>query len=241
MKNTFSELVFISLSLLFLIGAGCLACITPLPRQNVHFDVSQKTSYYKAVVMVHSVPTLMMSAPSQGTAFAITEDLLFTAGHVCESMVKRTNDGIDTGEIMLLPSDRKGWPIESEAVSASIVHFTNDEQDICLLKSIDHGFPTLTLSKHYDSVSTGDSIITIGCPKGLLHIVEDGRIATSTENVLFLNLHVEGGNSGSPVLLGKEVIGMVVSYYSRKDGALRKMSNAVPVVKLQEFLNKHGE
>ena len=173
-----------------------------------------------------------------GTAWAVTPDLMITAGHLCKSAQARINAGQDYEILQWDFVDMKGSISEGEK-DARILAISNSH-DICILKSEDHGLTPLRLSQRVDLMLTGDMLTVTGYPHGIPFLVQkDGHIIAIDDEELYIDIFIEPGNSGSPVLWMNEVVGMVVAYPISESTLITQTCKAVSVKELQKFLNEH--
>lgn len=232
--------VILLATLLFVFGS-CLSCIkntryTTLDITN--FGNPSKPVYFSSVVRVMSDPVNPLDKTLFGTAFAVTPDLMFTAGHLCKSAQARIDAGQDHEVMKWDFVDEKGQISEGyEDVKILAIH---DSKDVCLLKSEDHGLIPLRLSQRVDLMITGDMLIVAGYPHGIPYLVQkEGSMIAIDDQSLYADLFIEPGNSGSPVIWMDEVVGMIIVYPVSDSTLITQTSKAVSVKELQKFLNEH--
>lgn len=165
------------------------------------------------------------------------------------SIVNLTTDqGSGTGFII----HSKGWVLTNQHVvnDEIIVHGTvgqstlayelevigsghNDQLDLALLEILeaDRTFPVIKPAQELPKI--GDTAITLGNPRDLGISLSKGSVSRVSETVLQLDLTVNSGNSGGPVLNEHgECIG-VISY---KQDDVEGYGFAVPLSKMRTFL-----
>lgn len=130
------------------------------------------------------------------TTFAVNSAQTLTNRHVCIGALSNSADL---------------W-IEGE--KAQIVKISAD-YDLCLL-AVKHNLKPLAISSKYE---IGDEVMVIGFPLGLvktttygtiaaLDLVDD-RLPKGLQHSLIITAPIAGGNSGSPVIVNGEVVGIV--------------------------------
>jgi len=192
---------------------------------------------YQSVCRVTSITT-EGKASYHATAFAVTPDLLLTAGHFCAGVAERISEGKEIPVQALFPVDKLGQP--REIIPATILSFEYEKGglDICLLVSPNHGLVPLRLAGSADHLRNGDTIYTAGFPQatyGLVH--RSGHLTVIDPPVIYVSLYIEPGASGSPALKNDEVIGMVIRY---KNDELFGTTILLSVDELVEYLAAAG-
>lgn len=172
--------------------------------------------YYRSIGLVSTQPTDKAKGMRMtGTAFAVDNDHLLTAGHVCRGAQKAQKDGMaKRGGLNITLVNRHGHHSAQFRVGILAI---SETRDICLLYKRDHGMDPLALSRRVDDVEVEDQIVVVGAPRGYFMVRREGWIISNSvhfsnlqPDLLFLACPVEKGNSGSPVIWNGEVIGMVV-------------------------------
>ena len=158
-------------------------------------ELSKKFDYKKALKSV----VLLKAENSTGTGFIISsEGLVLTNSHVlngedfCHGLVGNSTKAI-----------------ELEVIS----DWGSKNVDLCLLKIVDEDqFNNLELESD-ETPEIGDIVYTIGNPKGLGLSLTKGTISRISKNGdIQLDLTVNPGNSGGPLLNEKGKVIGVVSY-----------------------------
>ena len=224
-------------------GVSCMSCITHQKRYIVVPPNGQvQQQYYDSVVLLYLKPGPKGSSNYQATGFAITEDYLLTAGHFCTRLQNNRQKGINSKYMGMQGSDRHGNPYEA---GDAIIVANHHKHDMCIIKSNGHGLTPLPLLGDLSFVETEDKITTIGAPHGFFPVRRDGHVISKDsskqpqlqmEQLLFIEVNIEPGSSGSPVIWNGQVIGIVVKLiYDNhlKDGALATRGDHVV-----EFVDK---
>lgn len=121
----------------------------------------------------------------------------------------------------------------SEPYSLKVIYPGSDEIDLCLLRiESSNRFPYIPMAHKVPSL--GDEVMTIGNPRGIGLSVSKGVISRMGEDGdLQLNLQLNPGNSGGPVLNQQgELIG-VISFLIEE---IQAMSFAIGLPQIQSFI-----
>jgi S1-C subfamily serine protease len=115
------------------------------------------------------------------------------------------------------------------------IHWGDEDLDLCLLQ-IDSNNSFVPISWSKEPPSLGDEVVTIGNPHGIGLSMSKGVISRlDDENNLQLNMQLNPGNSGGPVMNHQgEVLG-IVSYLIKEISA---MSFAIGMEQIEEFINE---
>ena len=195
-------------SLLLSLNA-CISVHVPNPIVAVN---EQREVYWHSFGMIYAYDAGTTEPGLIGTSFAISDDEMITAGHVCLSIL--------TGQILrelefstrvtYLAGDKLKEIKDIEVVKMDTVN------DLCLLKKKNHGLTPLKLAK---SVSVGEDIRILGAPLGVFPMETDGKVMSldskhidkELAGKILLSAPAFGGNSGGPIINEKaEVIGVLV-------------------------------
>ncbi len=198
------------LSLLFLSACTITLQVPAQVAAKPEVDISQ---WHKSVGEVY-VKAAKVDGGLAGTAFAISKDLLMTAGHVCVGTIEYQASG-DLGENIQLITMKDGIKQYIDGVEILEV---DEPHDICLLKKSGHGLIPLKFLRDYDNLKFRDKVWVVGAPRGMLISEQEGRVMDTSmdqkfplKGKLLISSAVAGGNSGSPVLNERgEVVGMLV-------------------------------
>lgn len=186
-----------------------------------YFQKSSSTAYdpvdsLKSVTKISvEVITPNGSGRMSGTAWAIDEDHLLTAAHVCVTYVELKEAG-PVGDYMDLEYFY-GDKINTRKIAWDIM-FSDVSSDLCLLRAEDHGFIPLNIAEDLN-ISIGDTVYVVGAPLGFIGFITEGRLVNksvdlspSMLNRMIVSAAATGGNSGGPVLNEYgQVIGVLVA------------------------------
>jgi S1-C subfamily serine protease len=167
------------------------------------------TKIEKSVAMVYA-NAVGMKGRMSGTAFAIDEDYLITAGHVCSGIMEYQDQGILENTIRL-QLVRDGQPI-AEKDGAEVVDI-DGVHDVCLLRKPNHGLKALEFVDNYNKdVDFKDPLWLVGYPYGINFSWQEGNVINANyKGELLISAAVAGGNSGGPVVnKDGKVVGIVV-------------------------------
>lgn len=170
----------------------------------------------KSIAMVYA-NAVDQSGRMSGTAFAIDDDYLITAGHVCAGLMEFQDQGILEDNIRLqLSIDGKPSVIKSnvEVVDIDGVH------DICLMRKQNHGLRALEFVEKYSrDVEFESSLWIVGYPYGVNFSWQEGNVINPNfKGELLVSAAAAAGNSGSPVVNADgKVIGILVRGYQPYD------------------------
>jgi len=231
----------------FLLSCLCLTVLAIFPacktvNQQNHFEkdlskYSESIFYNESIAFVKLFFTDIdreKRYSAQGTAFAINENFLLTAGHVCDI----PNDVV-FDEIKLKKINKYGvFDPDLEKEKSAIIISIHEFYDACLLYSKQHGFKPLKMARTLDHVYSGDVVFSVGCPGGLPYVKEFGTVVMigrgeEERKEVVLNLKINKGFSGAPVIRNNEVIGLVYAYWDVSK--YREISFAVSSEILVEF------
>jgi hypothetical protein len=158
--------------------------------------------------------TVRVSA-SSGTGFVVSPDgYLLTNEHVVHGATQVT-----------VTANATEYP-------AAVVR-TDPDNDIALLKISATGLPVVALGDS-DRVAIGDTVYTIGCPRGICGTATQGRVANvnvGTENMILVDLTATHGSSGGPLFNARgEVVGITTAgLIANAEGETSGFTLAVPI------------
>lgn len=149
-----------------------------------------------------------------GTAWAIDENNVVTAAHVCEAFSEFRQQGIG-GDIKVTRLNDK-FKLEEKTVSTMKILFSDTANDVCLIKYEKHGLLPMKLAA---DVKFGDKVYIVGAPLGFLGFILDGLVVNTEAYLdqkypdkLIVSAAATGGNSGGPVINDRgEVVGMLIA------------------------------
>lgn len=132
-----------------------------------------------------------------GTVFAVSDEYLITADHLCEA--------VDKGHRLIIPDGKYATK------SLRIVR-QNKEADLCLLAG-NVGLRPLRMARL--DVAEGARVYAYGAPRGISSVLTQGHAGLSLEyekrKFRIVTAQVTGGNSGGPLLNSRgRVVGVIV-------------------------------
>jgi len=222
------------ISLSVLLGVSCLSC-SRFPNK---INTLLRSKFYNSIALLQSTPGRNGHGGGMATGFAIDEEYILTAGHFCETLDRLKKDQMVGDKILVVRSDNRGLP--RTPIIATMIAYDRPK-DICVLSAKDHGMEPIALADSIAPLTTEDKVTVIGAPRGFFPVRRDGRIISSLayrfqqfNDMLFIAVNIEVGNSGSPVIKDGEVIGMIVILPHH----IHETALAVPIDEIREFLNK---
>lgn len=138
-----------------------------------------------------TLPELLLSPPVLGSVASGTGFVIHPDGYVL------TNEHVVSGAAAITVL------IGGTSYPATVVA-SDATRDVAVLKVSAQGLPTVTLGDS-DSVTKGDTVYAIGCPRGICGTMTQGRVANVGVNVngvglIMMDLTITHGNSGGPLL-----------------------------------------
>lgn len=221
-------------SLALILSVSCISC-SRFPNK---INNLLRSKFYSSVALLQLTPGEKGFKGGVATGFAFDEDYLLTAGHFCQSAAALLKEGFVGEKVLLVRSDKRGLP--RTPILANIVGY-DGKRDICIIKSEDHEMDVLSLAYSTSELRTEDEITVIGAPRGFFPVRREGRIISTLayrfqqfNDMLFIAINIQAGNSGSPVLRHGEVVGMIVI----QPLGIHETALAVPVDEIREFIKK---
>jgi S1-C subfamily serine protease len=208
-----------------------------VPHAQVQLeDTEQK--YYESIVQLRTQPVPPATDTIQATGWAPTKDYIITAGHFCQGLNKNIEEKKAKADIRMFRALHDGLKLET--LQAIILEISKDH-DLCILLAPNHGIKVLQIMADMDHLETEDRIVVIGSPVGFFPVRRSGHIISTTspqfewKNLLFLEIDIQKGNSGSPVIWNGYVVGVVVILPE----ALHNSGLAVRGDNLLSFINEY--
>jgi len=176
------------------------------------------------------------------SGFAYDEDHIMTAGHFCVSAL----------EIQIFKSHKQDVRMKyyDKDMKVKVRYFLEIEEmsrteDLCVLRSVKHGLPTLKIVDDYDKIKIRDNVTIVGAPSGIaigefygnvMALEYDGFGPKEIQDMLVVSAPSTGGISGSPIILDStgEVIGVLVRGHVYFD----HLSFGVSGKKIKKFLDE---
>jgi V8-like Glu-specific endopeptidase len=170
-----------------------------------------------------------------------------TAGHVCATHKELVEKELAEPGFEVIGTNSQGEPWEIGRAEIIAVVNKKFKEDICIIKLKDHSLVPLSIAVNIDHVQVEDKVYFTGAPKGMFPVRREGFvIATSStrkpfEKCIVLSLNVQSGASGSPLMLGHQVIGMIIATTSNMhdNKGLHNGAIAVPAQDLIEFIKNN--
>ena len=189
--------------------------------------------YHKAVYSINCL--LEDDDECCGTAFAIgTNGYLLTNAHVV-TKVTSEEDGQVNFEIHdnITATSYNGDVLECELIDIDIM------LDIAILK-VNKRIDDSVKLDHYESIRTGEKVVTIGNSKGEGIAVTEGLISDKDRTVckkskILISVPINKGNSGGPLFNIKGLVVAVVAS-GKKDAVA--MNYAIPIKDVIKFVKK---
>jgi serine protease Do len=194
--------------------------IAVMTEEETRIKLFEKTK--NAVVKI-------ITAEGTGSGFIFSSDgLVVTNAHVVKA-----EDGTIPAQVKVELAD--GTTLTSEVLG------TSKTQDLALIKIPNQTkLQTLPLAPK-NSIQTGQNVYAIGAPYGRENVFTTGTLnKIDTSSALLLHdARINPGNSGGPLINSKgQVIGVNVSIYHGGNSG-QGIGQAIPVDKLQIFLNAY--
>lgn len=173
-----------------------------------------------------------------GTAFAVSSKYLITAGHFCKAHAMLSGMGVAKSEVSLVTFAPNLIDLVEDDGVAIIAY--DEVNDVCVLEKSGHGLNILHFSDRYEQLKTGDYLVIVGAPLGVMASAFDGVVVSKDEEIgglpkLIGSMPVTGGNSGSPVLNENgDIVGMLIAGHAAYD----HLAVCTPVVAIKRFYDK---
>ena len=185
--------------------------------------LSNESDVYRSVVKValkaqvpkrvhHRVEQVELTV--SGTAWAVDSDHLITAGHVCVAFSELYAQGF--ARYLTISWFDKDFDLQERVAPGLSIEFVDEQNDLCMLTSHDHGFKPLKLAK---SVRFAEPVWMVGAPLGILGFMMPGKVVNAhldlDEDLLdktVISSATTHGDSGGPVVdQNGDVIGVLVN------------------------------
>ena len=202
-----------------LIAALCVLLVSCCTFNfNVNSD-SKQSGYdphdaLMGVAMV-TVRTIDKRGSLSGSAWAIDQHHLITAGHVCSGIVEGQASGDLEDDIQLVYYKNHNYT--KGTLHGAKIDAIDTKNDICLLGFDNHGLDPIKLAKKIAKVT--DKIWIVGAPMGIMSSVAAGEVMSIGEDFgpdfpdkFVVDAQAAPGNSGS-VVIDKDgnAVGMLIA------------------------------
>jgi len=203
---------YLSFLLVFLCSCAQFSCAGLLPKfpKSGGSGADDKKIYASVAKVSGNDGTQSVGA---GTGFAVDDETMITAGHVCVSIYEGNVKGklLDKVDLSIVHNNRL---LILEQVMEIVA--IDETMDICILKG-DHGLVPLKFAD-FSKVEIGDKVTIVGAPLGFFPTKTVGYVTLPNmtrdglfKNRLVVSAGVSPGNSGSPILNEDgEVIGLLI-------------------------------
>lgn len=194
------------------IFSGCASFVGQSSDGSAKYDVKSAFNSVVKISMVVDSPEVGKGEIS-GSAWAIDEDNLITASHVCEAFIEFRSMG--AGKDMKI-TYFDGVGLDVRLANDMLIVVSDVANDVCLIRYEDHGLVPL---KPASKVEFGEAVYIIGAPMGFLGFIFDGRVVYTDYDLgekykhkVVVSAASTGGNSGGPIInQDGEVIGMLIA------------------------------
>jgi S1-C subfamily serine protease len=221
--------------------AGCSLTVN-LATTPKNGDIKGKTfsadTAYKSITRI-SAKASEGGGELSGTGFAIDENNIMTAGHVCLGIMELQEQGLIEKEIYM---DYYGPDGETILTAKGLKIVAADPiNDICIINKEDHGLLPVVFAKDYKAVKIHKTeAFIVGAPLGVFATTYEGEVVSTDMDFgifmahkLVVSTPAAPGNSGSPVFNEDGVlIGMLIA----GDGSFDHLSICTSLPALQLFI-----
>jgi len=219
-----------------------VSCVTFSPQtyQNIP---SQKwnpdTAFASTAKVYFNITKAAGGGSLSGTAFAITDKYLLSAGHVCVAYAELEAKGLIEPEIYL---DIYGADGETIITLKDVtIYEINEPDDLCVFKRRNHSLAPVVFASSLPRIHS--RVWLVGSPLGLFQSKQEGEfvgiktLGVRYRNKMIITNAAAGGNSGSPVFDENGcVIGVLIAGATDFDHA----SICTPLSKIKRFLKLIG-
>ena len=197
--------------LFLLFGFLCCSCVTISCFSKKEYNIKDAYVSVGRLSVISNDKKNIISA----TGFAIDYQHVVSAGHFCISVFESNVKGTFPEKIDISIIHHNSVLILYEQLEIEEI---DEKLDICILRG-DHRLIPLAFG-NFDKIEIGDKISVLGAPLFMFPVLSEGWIIEprfdmgnekEKREMLFVDVHVSQGTSGSPVLNERgEVIGMVI-------------------------------
>ena len=205
--------------ILAVIGCIVMTGCSSLARYVVRAGgLSNEPEIYQSVVKIAlnmeiMTPDGLQKGQASGTAWAIDDDHLITAGHVCTAFLEARDQGVARG--LEIGFEDGSGEVRVKPANEIDVLFVEEQEDLCMLSYPHHGLKPLKLAK---TVTFREPVYVIGAPLGILGFITPGQVVDAHIDLgdqdfdrTIVSSASTHGNSGGPVVNDDgEVIGVLI-------------------------------
>lgn len=195
---------FLTIVVVFLSACACL-------EKKTENYIDSK-DMYASVVKISLVSVVDNTPVPMGTGFAIDEDLIMSAGHICVTAYENFVKGTTKEKLSITVVHNKILLTIQETLEIIAI---DEGVDACILRG-EHGLIPLKFAD-FSTVLIGDKIAVLGSPLGYFPTKTIGYVTlpkyalSTTKERLLVSATISPGNSGSPTFDSHgEVIGMII-------------------------------
>jgi S1-C subfamily serine protease len=230
--------LFVLVLSLFLFGCNisCATFTKNLASNQLEPD------YYSHIVRLNAKVLKNPEVSLQATGFAISRNLIMTAGHFCATAEIGMAMGVLGSGVHYSYMDDQNIEESSDLIIVNYVMDEVNNQDICILKKKNHGIKPVEFAK-LSSIDIGDKLTIVGAPLGVfptkteghVTLLDGGETLSYLKNYLVTSVPSYGGNSGSPIFDEEgKVVGMLVAGHP----AYPHITLGIRVDALKDFIKK---
>lgn len=217
-----------------------VSCVHVGSMNNIPANKYNPMQTFESVVKISVNLKGKNSEALSGSGFAIDNNYIVSAGHVCTGILVYQDQGLLANDIILTYYNSK---FKEEQIHKAQIIDIDIMNDICLLYSKKHGLTPLKFA--YKETQIYDTVYIIGAPLGVLGSVSEGKVMALDKDFgafakgkTVVSAAAAPGNSGSPVLndMG-HIIGILVMGHGEYD----HLSIITTKEKVLRFLRKHDK
>jgi len=241
----FLEKFIVGLCIIIFSFATCSSCASVLQQKAAAPQVQETKKYYSSVALLETKPFVDKKGivrSGSATGFAVTKNLIMTAGHFCDTSDKEMMTPVKDFDIFTAYGTLESGK-SYKIGQTEIIAYENKDLDLCILRLNSHGLKPMTLHPTSKILSTEELVTTIGAPQGHFPIRREGRVSAVVDedykgrDLILIAINVQGGSSGSPVIYQGSVVGIIVM----TSLIVRDLGFAVPSQSIIKYLNDNVE
>lgn len=240
------------LSLLFCVSCAITnSAVSPISYVESVDDLGRETAVsiaYRSFGMIYGTRTGAGKPSVVGTAFAVSNDLLVTAGHVCVSILQgQILRGFKQNTYL---QHLTSYNSSMRTIDGLKIEEIDTKNDLCLLVRKNHGLVPLKMSSG-KYIQNRDKVTILGSPAGTFPFETEGRVAymdayealnffrdKKFKGKILISAPSYGGNSGGPIIdRSGRLIGVLVMGHR----GYPQLSIATHVDRVREFLKEYGK